>query len=150
MNIPSPFQIKTVAAYQTGDGEKFHHLEEARTHTRRHLLGMIFDAQKKERPDYARLDRELFIDLCMTVGPKIGATMNDALEPQPISGTGPAFNAFPGASPIPSAQREVSGVRPVTMVPRSGATEADAAIAKRFAPRPAEVEVDLEALAKEL
>lgn len=84
MPIADSHQIQTVLAYKTGDGQKFHDLEEARNHTRKSLLGLQYDKLCKEDPNFAKMDRDLFVEACYRSGTLIGEIMRDALSPKSL------------------------------------------------------------------
>lgn len=81
MNLKEQFQIKTVPAFQAADGQKFHDLSEAQGYTRKQMLAAAHGAACKVDPKFARLDRDLFIDICLHSGKLIGSIMAEPLEP---------------------------------------------------------------------
>lgn len=82
MPISDSHQIQTVFAYKTGDGQKFHDLAEAQIHTRKSLLGMQYDKLCKEDPNFAKMDRGLFVEATFKAGTLIGEIMRDTLSPK--------------------------------------------------------------------
>lgn len=106
MPIADSHQIQTVLAYKTGDGQRFHDLEEARNHTRRSLLGFRYDKLCKEDPNFAKLDRDLFVEACYRSGTLIGEIMRDTLSPKSL----PTHEG--GAAPGQAAPRIIDNASP--------------------------------------
>jgi len=81
LTLKEQFQIKTVSAYEAADGVKFHDLVDAQGYTRRQMLTAVLQRATKENPQFARLDVELMIALCLHSGQLIGAVMSEPLSP---------------------------------------------------------------------
>ena len=78
------FVIATVPAYQTVDGQRFHDLGEAQTHTRRELFAAIRARACRGNPEFARLDKDLLIDFLMENGSMIGGASREPFNPIPM------------------------------------------------------------------
>jgi hypothetical protein len=161
--LPESFRIQTIPGYRTGDGSQFHSLNEAQIHTRRHLLGRIYDDACAARPEFAKLDRDLFIDISYAHGSKMGITMDDPLQPHdPNVVAQPAAKAvMPAASSLRTAAEQTRSTldQALRSMPRASVNDPlpdreAAAIAARFRPRDTEetpiMDVDESALAREL
>ena len=79
--------IRTVAAYQTVDGQKFHTAAEAQEHTRLFLLDSIISAATKADPQFARLDHDLLRKFCRAFGKHVGEVTTEPFEPLPVGVT---------------------------------------------------------------
>lgn len=73
--------IHIVDAFQTLDGQRFHSLVEARTHTRNERLMAIYKKLMETDPKFARLDADLFVAACVLMGQHIGIAATDPMEP---------------------------------------------------------------------
>lgn len=81
MTLKEQFQIKTVPAYESADGKKFHDLGEAQSHTREQMLQAAVRAAIKDRAEFSRLDNRLLVDFLLLAGKSVGAIMAEPLMP---------------------------------------------------------------------
>lgn len=75
--------IRTVAAYETVDGQKFHNVVEAQEHTRFFLIDSIIASALKADPQVARLDPDLLRNFCRKYGAHLGNVMGEPFKPLP-------------------------------------------------------------------
>lgn len=77
--------IRTVAAYETVDGQKFHSATEAQEHTRFFLIDSIISSAVKGDPQFARLDPDLLRNFCRKYGAHLGNVMGEPFKPLPMA-----------------------------------------------------------------
>jgi hypothetical protein len=80
MQLKEQFQIKTVPAFQTADGTRFHDIKEAQGHTREQMLQATVRAAIKDRAEFSKLDNRLLVDFLLLTGKHVGAVMAEPLE----------------------------------------------------------------------
>jgi hypothetical protein len=74
--------MKHISAFETPDKKRFFNEDEARTHERRYDFGNLFDTAVRGNSQFARLDRELLLDLLMKHGSTIGKLADAAILPE--------------------------------------------------------------------
>lgn len=130
------YALQTSVAFTAFDGKQFHDLAEARTHVRGELYTRVLADACRDKPDFARLDKDLLVEFLMTHGPRLAKIAVDPFNPAPLPQEKPATQqpaaqapaipaARPDASPAPSAARKLMnlaerGLESVRPVPMAG------------------------------
>jgi hypothetical protein len=81
--------LQTIVAYQAKDGKQFFDLAESQTYARRQMHGGIYNAALKHDPNFAKLDKELVIDMLMLFGKHFAKVAQDPLEPAALDAKEP-------------------------------------------------------------
>lgn len=102
--------IKTVLAYETADGQKFHDKADAQTHTRRRLFDGLYLHAAREDVEFAALPREQMVDWLMRFADKVAKVNALTLTPEPL----PAADPYAGAA---KAAGLVTPMRPGASIP---------------------------------
>lgn len=79
--LKEAYQIATVPAYLTRDGQRFHTAAEAQAHTRARMVDAVINSAIKANPEFAKLDRPLLAEFCLLAGAQMGAVMAEPLTP---------------------------------------------------------------------
>lgn len=98
------FTVQTVLAYATADGERFHSVEDAQLHTRKELYKALHARACRDNPEFARLDKDLLVDLLLHSGSYFAKAITNAFEPLPLA-------------PPPAAQAQATAASTVTPMP---------------------------------
>lgn len=77
--------IKTIASYETTDGQKFHSLEDAQTHTRKSLYEAIHKQAMRDNPEFHALPKETLLAFLMAHGTRLAQVATNEFKPEPIA-----------------------------------------------------------------
>lgn len=109
--------IRTVAAYETVDGQKFHSVTEAQEHTRFFLIDSIISSAVKADPQVSRLDHDLLRTFCRRYGAHLGNVMGESFKPLPLAPAAGGVVANVTVTNTPRAGEDPNARRPVSKAP---------------------------------
>jgi hypothetical protein len=118
--------IQTILGYQTADGEQFHDLGAAQTHTRSLLHKSIHDHAIKQDTRFALLDKALLLDFLMAYDRVVAGVVAERFAPEPVSQSTAAELADAAGLKIANVHTggpvasNVTGLRPAAPVTQSG------------------------------